>query len=50
MMIMKFKFDENNNVVVKDGMFVYVYVDGKEIFFDVNKVIVKIVELNGEVK
>ena len=36
MMTMKLKLDENNNVVVKDGMPVYVHEDGKEIPFDAN--------------
>ena len=42
MMTMKLKLDENNNVVVKDGMPVYVHEDGKET--------VKIAELNSEAK
>ena len=50
MMTMKLKLDENNNVVVKDGMPVYVHEDGKEIPFDANKATVKIAELNGEAK
>lgn len=50
MMTMKLKLDENNNVVVKDGMPVYVHADGKEIPFDANKATVKIAELNGEAK
>ena len=49
-MTMKLKLDENNNVVVKDGMPVYVHADGKEIPFDANKATVKIAELNGEAK
>ena len=47
-MTMKLKLDENNNVVVKDGMPVYVHADGKETPFDANKATVKIAELNGE--
>jgi len=47
---MKLKLDENNNVVVKDGMPVYVHEDGKEIPFDANKATVKIAELNSEAK
>ena len=47
-MTMKLKLDENNNVVVKDGMPVYVHEDGKEIPFDANKATVKIAELNSE--
>ena len=49
-MTMKLKLDENNNVVVKDGMPVYVHEDGKEIPFDANKATVKIAELNSEAK
>lgn len=49
-MTMKLKTDENGNVVVKDGMPVYVHADGKEIPFDANKAADKITELNAESK
>lgn len=47
---MKLKLDENGNVVVADGMPVYVHDDGKEIPFDGAQAMVKIKELNNESK
>ena len=47
---MKLRVDENGNVVVADGMPVYVHDDGKEIPFDAAKAAAKIKDLNGESK
>lgn len=47
---MKLKLDENGNVVVKDGLAVYVDDSGKEIAFDPAKSLAKISELNAESK
>lgn len=47
---MKLKFDENNHVVVENGMPVYVHDDGKEIAFDAVQATQKISQLNAECK
>jgi len=47
---MKLKLDEKGNVVVQDGMPVYVHEDGKEIPFDAPAAMTKITALNGEAK
>lgn len=47
---MKLKLDDNGNVVVKDGLAVYVDSAGKEIAFDPVKSLTKISELNAESK
>lgn len=45
---MKLKLDAAGNVVVQNGMPVYVYDDGKEIPFDAPSSVAKITTLNGE--
>ena len=45
---LKLKVDENNHVVVKDGMPVFIYEDGRESPFDVNAAMQKITDLNKE--
>lgn len=45
---MKLKLDESGNVVLKDGLPVYVHEDGKEIAFDAPAAMAKISDLNGE--
>jgi hypothetical protein len=47
---MKLKLDANGNVVVENGMPVYVHDDGKEIPFDAAAALGKITALNGEAK
>ena len=47
---MKLKLDANGNVVVENGMPVYVHDDGKEIPFDAVAAMNKITSLNGEAK
>ncbi|MEX3004219.1 DUF6651 domain-containing protein [Serratia fonticola] len=47
---MKLKLDANGNVVVENGMPVYVHDDGKEIPFDALAAVNKISSLNGEAK
>ena len=47
---MKLKLDANGNVVVENGMPVYVHDDGKEIPFDAVAAMTKITSLNGEAK
>lgn len=47
---MKLKLDANGNVVVENGMPVYVHDDGKEIPFDAAAAMGKISQLNGEAK
>lgn len=47
---MKLKLDSNGNVVVQDGMPVYVYPDGKEAAFDAAQTVSKITALNAEAK
>ena len=47
---MKLKLDANGNVVVENGMPVYVHADGKEIPFDAVAAMTKITTLNGEAK
>lgn len=47
---MKLKLDANGNVVVENGMPVYVHDDGKEIPFDATAALSKISTLNGEAK
>lgn len=47
---MKLKLDENGNVVVENGMPVYVHDDGKEVPFDAAGAMAKIKELNAESK
>ena len=47
---MKLKLDANGNVVVENGMPVYVHDDGKEIPFDAAAAMTKITSLNGEAK
>ncbi|MDY2947089.1 DUF6651 domain-containing protein [Mannheimia haemolytica] len=47
---MKLKLDENGQVVVENGMPVYVHDDGKEIPFDAVKATQKITQLNAEAK
>lgn len=49
-MKMKLKLDEKGNVVVVDGMPVYVYEDGKEVPFDAPRLMAKVYELNDENK
>ena len=47
---MKLKLDANGNVVVENGMPVYIHDDGKEIPFDAVAAMTKITSLNGEAK
>lgn len=47
---MKLKLDENGNVVVENGLPVYVHSDGKEAPFDAAAAVTKISNLNGEAK
>lgn len=47
---MKLKLDANGNVVVQNGLPVYVHDDGKEIPFDAQAALSKITALNGEAK
>lgn len=47
-MAIKLKLDDKGNVVVKDGMPVYVHDDGKELPFDAAGTLAKIEELNTE--
>lgn len=47
---MKLKLDANGNVVVENGMPVFVHDDGKEIPFDAVAAMTKITSLNGEAK
>ncbi|MGP0680039.1 DUF6651 domain-containing protein, partial [Citrobacter freundii] len=47
---MKLKLDANGNVVVENGMPVYIHDDGKEIPFDAAAAMTKITSLNGEAK
>lgn len=47
---MKLKLDDAGNAVLKDGMPVYVYEDGKEVPFDAPAAMAKIGELNRENK
>lgn len=47
---MKLKLDDAGNAVLKDGMPVYVYEDGKEVPFDAPAAMAKIGELNKENK
>ena len=47
---MKLKLDANGNVVVENGMPVYIDDDGKEIPFDAVAAMTKITSLNGEAK
>ena len=49
-MKMILKVDDKGNVVVKNGMPVYVYDDGKEIEFDANRIMAKVTSLNDENK
>ena len=44
------KLDANGNVVVENGMPVYIHDDGKEIPFDAVAAMTKITSLNGEAK
>ena len=45
---MKLKLDANGNVVVENGMPVYIHDDGKEIPFDAVAAMTKITEWRGE--
>lgn len=47
---MKLKLDDKGNVVVENGMPVYIHDDGKEIPFDATAALSKISALNGEAK
>lgn len=47
---MKLKIDSNGNVVVQEGMPIYVYPDGREAPFDAAQTVSKITALNAEAK